>query len=494
MIRKFLTLIVLLTLLILVSITKASPTLTLTVMTDKQTYSSGETAKINGTVTADGSPVPDAVVAIQIDNTTSAEPYLFRSLPTSAGYTGKYPVEIIEVTAPISVKQGEVASFSVKLRNNDEIEHYVTVIPYFQMNLKPLPIDIIPPACEGPIAPGVAYNQTFGKTTVGAASGTINGDTKFASCFYLGIPQTYHANVTKISWRGYSGSQAKARAIIYSANQTDGTPLQLVGVSQETTLSTITQWWNFTFDPPVMLSRGYHWLGLISEPTTLYYRFDYAYVPEINASAFAYNSNLYSDGPSNPFGTPTYLNRSISIYATYDLIQDCGMEASFPRYIPENAPTGTATMYVSALIGSYPNCLPRNGGAAYCPDKQVSFTIISKTGTGNLNQLMSPTAELTSQEGYYELLFQPSPGNFTLYASCYYRGETATATLTFQVILIGDVNGDGKVDGKDLAIASKAFGTKPGDPLWDPRADVNQDNKIDGKDIAIISKNFGQTG
>jgi hypothetical protein len=62
------------------------------------------------------------------------------------------------------------------------------------------------------------------------------------------------------------------------------------------------------------------------------------------------------------------------------------------------------------------------------------------------------------------------------------------------VSLPWDVNQDGKVDGKDIAIASKAFGTKPGDLLWDPRADVNSDGGVDGKDISIISKSFGQIG
>jgi predicted secreted protein len=60
--------------------------------------------------------------------------------------------------------------------------------------------------------------------------------------------------------------------------------------------------------------------------------------------------------------------------------------------------------------------------------------------------------------------------------------------------LVADINNDGKVDGKDLAIAAKAYGTIPGSPLWDPRADVNLDGRVDGKDIAIISKNFGQLG
>jgi len=57
--------------------------------------------------------------------------------------------------------------------------------------------------------------------------------------------------------------------------------------------------------------------------------------------------------------------------------------------------------------------------------------------------------------------------------------------------LLGDVNQDGRIDGKDLAIVSKAFASYPKDPRWDPRGDLNGDAKIDGKDMAIVAANFG---
>lgn len=59
--------------------------------------------------------------------------------------------------------------------------------------------------------------------------------------------------------------------------------------------------------------------------------------------------------------------------------------------------------------------------------------------------------------------------------------------------VFGDVNGDGKVDMKDIAIVAKAFGTVPGDPRWNPEADINGDDKVDMKDIALIARNFGKT-
>jgi hypothetical protein len=57
----------------------------------------------------------------------------------------------------------------------------------------------------------------------------------------------------------------------------------------------------------------------------------------------------------------------------------------------------------------------------------------------------------------------------------------------------GDVNADGKVDGKDIALAAMAFGSCPGYSRWNGATDENEDNKIDGKDIVLIALNFGKT-
>jgi len=73
-------------------------------------------------------------------------------------------------------------------------------------------------------------------------------------------------------------------------------------------------------------------------------------------------------------------------------------------------------------------------------------------------------------------------------------GDTGTLSRTITVsALIGDLNGDGKVDMKDVAIVAKAFGSTPGDPHWDPVADLNGDGKIDMKDVAIVAKHFGES-
>jgi hypothetical protein len=59
--------------------------------------------------------------------------------------------------------------------------------------------------------------------------------------------------------------------------------------------------------------------------------------------------------------------------------------------------------------------------------------------------------------------------------------------------IAGDVNGDGKVDMKDVALVVKAFGAFPSDPRWNPSCDLNLDGRIDLRDIAEVVKNFGKS-
>lgn len=62
---------------------------------------------------------------------------------------------------------------------------------------------------------------------------------------------------------------------------------------------------------------------------------------------------------------------------------------------------------------------------------------------------------------------------------------------------VGDINGDGKVDIKDVSIVGQAFGTYPGHPRWNPDADITgsvylvPDGKVDIRDVSLVSRNFG---
>ena len=57
----------------------------------------------------------------------------------------------------------------------------------------------------------------------------------------------------------------------------------------------------------------------------------------------------------------------------------------------------------------------------------------------------------------------------------------------------GDVDGDGKVDASDLSDLSETYGSKLGDPDWNPDCDFNRNNKVDVFDLFDLSKNYGKS-
>lgn len=56
----------------------------------------------------------------------------------------------------------------------------------------------------------------------------------------------------------------------------------------------------------------------------------------------------------------------------------------------------------------------------------------------------------------------------------------------------GDVNGDGKIDIKDLAVMAKVYGAYLGDDRYEFYPDINADLKVDIKDLALAAKYYGR--
>jgi hypothetical protein len=159
--------------------------------------------------------------------------------------------------------------------------------------------------------------------------------------------------------------------------------------------------------------------------------------------------------------------------------------------VPEDAELGTASIYGNAYT-SY----PRNRGTPYCPEKSSTFSIVSSGGLG-----VSTDKDFASMQvpgGFEAFLCVPKYGarlgNYTVYATSFIYVPPvylAFDSTTFQVVLAGDLNNDGRVDIFDVVIIGIAFNSSPPS---DPRADVNKDGKVDIFDLVIVALHYGEWG
>jgi hypothetical protein len=262
------------------------------------------------------------------------------------------------------------------------------------------------------------------------------------------------------------------------------------------------------------------------------------------SDAFAYQENVFLDanvtynmypvqnilvsfqvfGPPNPKQNVTF---AMSASSGSTGIAQTNFTISWPEKDPETVTFGNWTVFayiqnasdslvfrvgwiVEVVSLAAANADPPVGGwlAAQLSLRNIAMTpksvtlsmvLIDHSGTligGLVVENLTVDVEDTNLSYTFQIPYWVSPGVATLNVSLLAANGAPfcpSAPTTFLITFVGDVNGDGKVDITDLAMASAAFGSYPGHPRWDPRADVSKDNRIDILDIARVSANFGKT-
>jgi len=162
--------------------------------------------------------------------------------------------------------------------------------------------------------------------------------------------------------------------------------------------------------------------------------------------------------------------------------------------IPQTAETGNATAYANAYSG-----WPRIGGKPYCPEKSKQFNITDgtpKTGSEPKEQTIQGNYNTTFKLSFYEPI-----GAYTIHVTSMYQGLTAINRTTFEVKVLGDASGDGRVGTVDLSMLGKAWDTSEADPVnellgtvWNENCDFNADKRIGTADLSILGKYWGYSG
>jgi len=97
-------------------------------------------------------------------------------------------------------------------------------------------------------------------------------------------------------------------------------------------------------------------------------------------------------------------------------------------------------------------------------------------------------AVLVNGTATYSAFFQDGTSRFIAFTF-----NHSTVEIRILPTVGGDLNGDRRVNMKDVAIVAYSFGSTPGTERWNPIADVNGDNKVDMKDVAVTARAFGQS-
>lgn len=159
---------------------------------------------------------------------------------------------------------------------------------------------------------------TCGKTTVGSASDALLSNIKRVNkCVLPANAEVSELNV----YLGPTATKGQQliKGIIYA--DSEGKPGARVGVTEQLTFKSTNSagWYQLIFSPPVKIEAGTYWIGIISGATNKVAGERYDSV----ANAEDYNSNSYTAGPSNPFGSFKTTNEEMSLYATYTAVQPC---------------------------------------------------------------------------------------------------------------------------------------------------------------------------
>jgi hypothetical protein len=240
----------------------------------------------------------------------------------------------------------------------------------------------------------------------------------------------------------------------------------------------------------------------------------------------AYNVTQYSFMPPQP---PPPLDYPITVWELQGYLQTMGYDPSyhaFIRGVVATSPAGVHDVAVTNLTSPKKVIFPSFTG-------NVTATVENHgTSTETFNVTiyvnMTATANTTSIAKFLNVTLDSGKiaaltaswnttgfarGNYTLIAAAdQVPEETNTTDNNFTdghilIPIVGDLTGgsenpwdfvpDGVVDGSDLSIVAKCFGSWPAAPppmIWNANCDVNDDGVVDGGDLAIIAKHFGEGG
>jgi PKD repeat protein len=486
----------------------------LTVSTNKFTYYIRENIIIHGTLKQDGTPVSDALLAVEVRDPSDL-PVTFRTVPTGNISSSTWPVNFVSLYPTDSLEGSPKYSFTVKqtlyirgsFKNFDSQPHSVIVVlNLYDGNKIPLgvwyPISIT-------INPGESRDFSFMATRIDPWAYPGNA-TIFAS-IYSKFPKD--GGVPYCPEKSVSFEIKRNPELSYSTSSINTPPVSEGEFSTSFRLHPESKPGSYT----IYVSTN---KGLAQNTTT----FKVESAPSPPQASFFYT-------PLNP-----YVNMSVTFDASSSTAEGYGdtivkYEWDFGDGTPKESKTTPTINHIFTQVNTYIVTLNVTDSEGLWSTTSKPITILPPTGPTadfiwypstplvNQNVTFDATSSKLGWNGTahppivnYEWNFGDGniiSGNYPIIIHKYSAEGNYTVTLTITdaegltdsitkivkvrfIALIGDINGDGVVDIYDALKLSAAFGSKPGDPNWDSRADINGDNVIDIYDALRLSAHFGE--
>ncbi|MBX5329129.1 MAG: PKD domain-containing protein [Candidatus Bathyarchaeota archaeon] len=496
------------------AVVSAQPSLFLNISTDKQIYYVGDTVQITGNVTLDGSPLTDALVAIQV-NSPSQTPFVLRTVQTGPIQTANWKVNITEAyTCDVqgnpkeSFILGSTAYYKIKWRNYSNDPQFVMIAIYIEYSNK---------------APCKAYFPFYEWTPPQTEQSLITSFEVFSNS-PLGVTTLYASLLTQTPKEdGYPYCPEKNTTFLITSS---------LGGSW-TLSSTVTPLSPPNFDMKFSL--------LYAEPGTYYIYGATAYNRDQVSNSLTFGVQPKTVPPVAYFEyspMPAGVNMTITFDASGSLAQ--GYNDTIIRYewrfgdgtpaVIKTTPTVThvftanATFMVSLNVtdneGLWNSTSKSVDIHVYIPPKadftwlpnlpyvtqivtfDASISTLGWNGTG-YPPIISYHWDFG--DGYIANVTTPTVnhpyllgGNFTVTLTI--KDSEGQQSYKSKIITVyeqppqgnGDVDGNGRVDMTDVIIVVTAFGSTPEKPNWDPRADIDNNGRVDMSDVVVVVSNFGK--
>jgi len=203
--------------------------------------------------------------------------------------------------------------------------------------------------------------------------------------------------------------------------------------------------------------------------------FDFPFYGVPYSSIFVSSNGLIAfNGPDTTYdNSMPALAQKLAIAPAWD---DWVTDSPHDIYIWTNSTCVGIMWYVRSYGGNITNCYFE---ALLSSDGVIQFDYGSCDGTASatlgisngLDQILAE--DQTNLNNILTIVFTPSPSHN----------------------VPGDINGDGKVTLVDLVLFAHAYGSKPGDPNWNPNADLAEPwGKIGLPDFVTLAMYYGKSG